>query len=304
MTSLANHDTWITGKSCLVTGANAGIGKEIARGLAFLGARVVMACRDETKGRAAMQEIVESTGNASVDVRRCDLASLHDVERFARQFQEEHDALHVLVNNAGIFSQQRAVSADGYELTVAVDYLAHFHLTMLLLPLLGHGAPARIVNLASDIHNFFGVSFDDFLSEKRYNAQRAYSNAKGAMVLLARRLARTLDPAQITINAVHPGHARTKMTTEGLPRWFVAITSPFQVTAAEAAKTPLHVATSASLTGVSGAYFKNCKEAKPAKYTADARLQDALLDKSIELVAAATGTVHRITGHPRATRPA
>lgn len=276
----------------MITGANAGIGKEVARKLAILGARVVMVCRDREKGERARQEIVASVSVSdpgTVELLTCDLASLKDVRKLASDFRANHDRLHVLVNNAGIFSMKRTTTVDGYESTFAVDYLAHFYLTTLLLDTLKASAPARVVNMASDIHKYFGIGMGDLLSEKRYNGQKAYSNAKAAMVLFTRKLARDIDGTGITANAVHPGHARTQMTTAGLPRWFVAITSRFQITAEEAAEGPVHVASSPSVTGVNGAYFTRCKVSKPARFTGNADTQQRLWDASTGLIAKAIG---------------
>jgi NAD(P)-dependent dehydrogenase (short-subunit alcohol dehydrogenase family) len=276
----------------MITGASAGIGKEVARKLAILGARVFMVCRDREKGERARQEIVASArlvNPDAIELLTCDLASLKDVRKLASDFCTNHDRLHVLVNNAGIFSIKRTTTVDGYESTFAVDYLAHFYLTTLLLDLLKASAPSRVVNMASDIHKYFGIGMADLLLEKRYNGQKAYSNAKAAMVMFTRKLARDLDGTGITANAVHPGHARTQMTTAGLPRWFVAITSHFQLTAEEAAETPVHVASSPLVNGVTGAYFARCKESKPARFTGNVETQQRLWDASTALIEKAIG---------------
>jgi retinol dehydrogenase-12 len=275
---------WISGKTCLITGANAGIGKETAIKLARLGARIFMACRDRGKADQARAEIVATTGNEAIEVLPCDLASLNDVKRFAGEFARTRDRLHVLINNAGIYSTRRITTLDGYESTFAVDYLAHFYLTSLLLDTMKASAPARIINLSSNIHLYFGIAMNDLLSERRYNGQKAYSNAKAAMVLFTRKLARDLDGTGVTVNTVHPGHARTKMTTEGLPRWFVAITSKFQASAEQAAETPAFMASDPGVASITGAYFSKCKPAKPARFTGRVDMQETLWRASKDLV--------------------
>jgi NAD(P)-dependent dehydrogenase (short-subunit alcohol dehydrogenase family) len=285
--------SWIHGKTCLITGANAGIGKEVTRTLATLGARVVMVCRDREKGERARDEIVASarpSDPGAIELLTCDLASLKDVRRLASDYLASHDRLHVLVNNAGVFSMKRTMTVDGYESTFAVDYLAHFYLTELLIGTLKASAPARVVNMASDIHKYFGIGMGDLLSERRYNGQKAYSNAKAAMVLFTRKLAHEMEGTGVTVNAVHPGHARTQMTTMGLPRWFVAITSRFQMTPEDAATTPVHVASSPEVSGVTGAYFVRCKVSKPARFTGNVEMQQHLWDASRSLIEKAIGS--------------
>ncbi len=262
-------NSWIKGKTCLITGANTGIGKETPRTLAGLDAHVIMVCRNKLKGDQARKEIIESTGNHNVELLLCDLSSLHDVKRFSEEFLKNHSELHVLINNAGVFKMKRELSKDGYELQFAVNYLAHFYLTNQLLLLLKKNSPARIVNLSSDIHKIIKIKLNDVMMEKRYNGQQAYSNSKTAMVLFTNKLVRELNGTGVSVFAVNPGHAKTQMTTEGLPKWFKVISNliPNRRTIAQAAKASVFAASDDSLDGVTGKYFSNEKETKSAKMT-------------------------------------
>jgi len=155
------NDSWIKGKSCLITGANTGIGEATALKIAALDAHVIMVCRNQEKGETARKEIIRATNNQNIDLLLCDLASLNDVKRFSEEFLDNYSSLHVLINNAGVFRMKREESSDGYELTFAVNYLAHFYLTQLLLPLLKKNSPSRIVNLSSDMHKVFKKKLEE-----------------------------------------------------------------------------------------------------------------------------------------------
>lgn len=283
------NNSWIKGKTCMITGANTGIGKETARKIAALDSNVVMVCRNSEKGELARKEIIDSTGNINVDLLICDLASLKDVRRLAEEFLQSYSNLHVLINNAGVFRMKREVSEDGYELTFAVNYLAHYYLTTYLLPLLKKSSPSRIVNVSSDIHKFFKIKMRDPLLEKRYSGNQAYSNSKTAMVLFANKLVRELEGTGISVFTVNPGHVKTQMTTEGLPKWFRIISDlmPTRKTPTIGAETSVFAAVSPSLDGLTGLYFTKCKESKTAKMTKDIVNQDYLWDFSEVLVSRA-----------------
>jgi len=280
------NDSWIKGKTCLITGANAGIGKETATQIAALGAKVIMVCRNKEKGEKAKQEIIQATENKNVELLLCDLASLNDVKRFSEEFLTNHSNLHVLINNAGVFSMKRTITNDGYESTFAVNYLAHFYLTGLLLPLLKKSSPSRIINLSSDIHKFYKIKLKDPMLEKRYSGQQAYSNSKAAMILFTYKLVRKLGESEVTINAVNPGHVETQMTTVGLPKWFIKIRDSIvkHQTPEEGARTSSYVASSDDLRNITGKYFYNCEEKKSGKITYDTAKQDFLWDLSERLI--------------------
>ena len=280
------ENTWIKGKTCLITGANTGIGKETALILAEMNARVIMVCRNREKGELAKNEILEATGNQNIELFLCDLSSLQDVKRFSEEFLQSHSELHVLINNAGVFKMQREESKDGYELMFAVNYLAHHYLTNQLLPLLKKSTPSRIVNLSSDMHKFLKIKLDDVMLEKRYSGQQAYSNSKTAMVLFMYKLERELQGTGVSVFAVNPGHAKTQMTTTGMPKWFIKISNliPNRRTVKDAATASVYAASDDTLDGITGKYFTDKKETKTAKMTKDPKNQDYLWDLSNKLV--------------------
>ncbi|MHA1482811.1 MAG: SDR family oxidoreductase [Candidatus Heimdallarchaeaceae archaeon] len=284
-----SKDSWIKGKTCMITGANTGIGKETARQIAALGAHVIMVCRNQEKGEQAKEDIIQTTDNHEIELLICDLASLKDVKRFADEFLKAHTTLHVLINNAGVFHMKRTITPDGYESTFAVNYLAHYYLTELLLPLLKKSSPSRIINLSSDIHRYFKIKMKDPLLEKRYMGQQAYSNSKTAMVLFTNKLVRELEGSEITVNTVNPGHVKTQMTTVGLSKFFKKMSDliPNHRTVEQGAETSVYVASSNDLEGITGKYFSDCKESKTAKMTKDIHNQDFLWKLSKRLVAEA-----------------
>ncbi len=285
-------NAWIKGKTCVITGSNAGIGKETARKLAALEAHVILACRNPEKGEEARKEIIETTNNQNVELLICNLASLKDVRRFSEEFLANYSTLHVLINNAGVFKMKREVSEDGYELTFAVNYLAHFFLTQLLLPLLKRSSPARIINLSSDIHKFYKIKLKNPLLEKRFSGQQAYSNSKTAMVLFTNKLVRELEGTDVSVFTVNPGHVKTQLTTDGLPKWFRTISDfiPSKRTPAIGAESSVFAAVSPSLEGLTGFYFTDCKESKTAKLTKDIQKQDDLWILSNRLIKEALET--------------
>ena len=279
------NDTWIKGKTCMITGANAGIGKETAKKIAALGAHVLMVCRNPEKGEKARKEIIKITNNQNVDLLICNLSSLKNVRRFSEDFLKTYSNLHVLINNAGVFRMKREVSEDGYELTFAVNYLAHYYLTLNLLPLLKTSSPSRIINVSSNIHKYFKIKLKDLLLKRRYNGQQAYSNSKTAMVLFTNKLVRELEGTGVSVFSVNPGHVKTQLTTEGLPKWFRFLSNliPNRRTPSLGAESSVFASASPSLEGLTGLYLTDCKESKTAKVTKDIQIQDFLWKISNEL---------------------
>lgn len=246
-------------KVCLVTGANSGIGLETARALADMGARVILACRNEEKGKAARQDIISSTANDQVDLMLVDLASLESVRKFAAEVNEKYERLDVLVNNAGVMCPKRRVSADGFELQFAVHHLAVFLLTHLLLDLLKKSAPARIVNVASMVHMMGKIDFADLQREKKYGMYSAYGQSKLAEVHFTYDLAEKLEGTGVTVNCLHPGAVATNL--DGMPGWM----RMFLAGPKKGARTSIYLASSPDVEGVTGKYFNNCKVANSSK---------------------------------------
>jgi NAD(P)-dependent dehydrogenase (short-subunit alcohol dehydrogenase family) len=241
----------LEGKTCLITGANSGIGKETALALAKMRATVVMVCRSKDKGEAARREIARSAGNDSVDLLLCDLSSLADVRGLAAEVRNRYGRLHVLVNNAGLFSLA-GKTVDGFETTFAVDYLAPFLLTNLLLDLLKSSSPSRIVNVSSVAH--FGGHIDLAAIERKKTPSGwgAYSNSKLALVMFTHELARRLRGSGVTANCLHPGAIAT-----GIWRIPPVLLRPFLKGAKEGAATSIYLASSPEVENVSGEYFED-----------------------------------------------
>ena len=261
-------------KICAVTGANSGIGKATASGLAGMGATVVMVCRDRGRGEAARDEIRERTGSDAVELMLADLSVQASIRDFVERFGRAYGRLHVLVNNAGVVAPRRTVTADGLELTFAVNYLAPFLLTNLLLDALKAGAPARVVNVAGSLHRRGKVDFDDLQSEKDYSFARAGYRSKLALILFTYELARRLEGTAVTANCLHPGAVRTGIAG-GLP-WYVRAAAffakPFFVSPARGARTSVYLASSPAVEGVTGKYFSKMREvcSSPASYDEEA----------------------------------
>lgn len=276
----------------VITGGNAGIGKETAVGLAKQGARVVVTARDPRRGRAALDEIRERSGSDSVDLMDLDLADLTSVRRFAREYQDRYDRLDVLVNNAGLVQLSRTETVDGFETTFAVNHLGHFLLTQLLLDQIRASAPSRIVIVSSDAHKQArkGLDFDDLMSEQSYSAFRVYAKSKLANIYFARELARRLDGTRVTANSLHPGFVASRFARDGdtgkLGDLAMSALRPFARTPEKGARTSIYLAASPEVDGVSGAYFYDCREKDPSAVARDHESARRLWAVSEELAAA------------------
>lgn len=274
----------IEGKLCIVTGANSGIGFVIARELARTQATVIMGCRDQSKGEAARDAIKKATGKESVELMILDLASYDSVRKFARDFKQKHDKLHLLVNNAGLIMGKRVLTSDGPETTFQVNYLSHFLLTHLLLESLKVSAPSRIVNVTSDAHFNGRMDFADLQEKSGYGAMRSYCQSKLAQVLFTYELADRLKGSGVTVNCVHPGAVRTHWGDEaGALGVGIRIARPFMLSPEKGAETPLYVAASPDVVGVSGKYFAKKKDTKSSKESYDVNERKKLWDISMKL---------------------
>jgi NAD(P)-dependent dehydrogenase (short-subunit alcohol dehydrogenase family) len=211
------------GKKVIVTGANSGIGYETAVALAQKEATVILACRTLAKAEEAKSKILQTSPSAKLEPMELDLASLASVKRFAQKFQEQFDQLDLLINNAGIMMPPYQVTEDGFENQLATNYIGHFALTGLLLPLLTQTPASRVVSLSSLAHRWANIQFDDLHFEKGYNKQKAYGQSKRACLMFAYELQRRLTEAgHDTLSlAAHPGVSKTN-----LDRYFPAIIRP------------------------------------------------------------------------------
>ncbi len=275
----------MVGRTCIVTGATSGIGEETARGLARLGASVVLAVRNPRKGEAIREEIIRDTGNSRLDVMRVDLSSQESIRDFADSFKAKYPQLHVLVNNAGIYTNRRTLTPEGFESTFAINHLGSFLLTNLLLDLLKASAPARIVNVSSGAHAAGHIAFEDLQGEKQFRGWGAYSQSKLANILFTRELARRLEGTGVTVNAVHPGVVRTHFASNGgfaLRIGFILM-APFMRSPARGAETSIFLASARELERVSGKYFMNSAPAQSSPASHDDDVARRLWDVSAHL---------------------
>jgi retinol dehydrogenase-12 len=250
----------------LVTGATGGIGLQTAKVLARMGHSVLIHGRDSRKGEAAVAE-VRSSAAPNVDVRflRADFASLAQVRDLAAQVIASVPRLDVLINNAGCGNFSRSVTTDGYETTFAVNHLAPFLLTHLLLDKLKNSAPARIVNVASRAHRDKEIDFDDLMSVRNYRVMRTYGRSKLANILFTRTLAKRLAGSNVTANCLHPGLIATGIgQTNALARlvWKLVVRVRGGISLEEGARTSLYLATSPDVEGFSGGYYVKCRLAE------------------------------------------
>lgn len=251
----------MTGKVVLITGGNAGIGKATAIELARRAAGVVITSRDGGRGRRAVAEIRDESGNGDAEWLQLDLASCSSIRKAAEAFLDRFDRLDVLINNAGTILHERHETADGFEMTFGVNHIGHFLLTRLLLERLKRSAPARIINLTSTLHwiAMSGLDFDDLQAERSYDGLLAYARSKLANIHFTRELARRLDGSGITVNSLCPGLVATDYAgavgTTGFIHLAAQIARPFSLTTAAGAHSPVYLASSPDVECVSGQHF-------------------------------------------------
>src|SRR5256885_508714 len=266
----------------LVTGANSGIGKATALGLARMGGTVVMACRDATRGEAARQDIMRESGNPRVFLEIVDLASEASTRSLAETIHRKYPTLDVLINNAGVYTSHREITPDGLERQFEVNYVSGFLLTHLLLDRLKKSAPSRIVNVSSSAHGPSAIHFDDLQGERRYSGYRAYGQSKLAQVLFTRELARRLEGTGVTVNACHPGVIRTNLGMGGTSA-VVRFVRLFFKGPEKGAQTPIYLAVSPEVERVTGQYFANKHVREPSHAAQDPDVARRLFDVSAEL---------------------
>src|SRR6267154_4102879 len=276
------------GKICMVTGANSGIGKATALALAQMGATVVMVCRDRARGEQARSEITTKSKNTAVDLLQADLSSQQSIRQLVEHFEHHYTQLHVLINNAGAaFPGRRRETVDGLEMTFAVNYLAPFLLTNLLLDVLKASAPARIVNVSSNSHKSGYIQMDDLQEEKHYRSMRVYGQSKFAVVLFTYELARRLQGTGVTANCLHPGFVATHFGQRDAGpafRLLVKLIGSFGTSPQEGAKTSIYLASSPEVEGVTGKYFVKSIPKRSAAISYDESLQRQLWEQSTKLV--------------------
>ena len=274
----------LNGKTAIVTGANSGMGMATAAALSDMGATVIMLCRNEQRGRAALEELSQ-VSTRKLQLMLCDLADLSSVNAFTEEFREKYAVLDILVNNAGFISLDRQTTKDGFERQFGVNHIGHFLLTMKLIDLVEEGG--RIVNVSSGAHKTGRIHFDDVNLTSGFNVIKAYSQSKLANVLFTRELSRRLKEKGITVNCCHPGAVATNIGISrdtGFGKTVTGMLKPFFQTPEEGARTAIYLASSDEVKCVTGEYFYKCKIAASSKRSKDVELAEKLFDFSEELV--------------------
>ena len=277
----------LAGKTILITGGTGGIGRAAAIALAAMGARVGVTGRDLTRAEAAAAAIAKESDNPAVDVFVGDLSSQAEVRRLAGAVLEAYPRLDVLLNNVGGFWAHRHVTADGLERTFALNHLAPFLLTNLLLERLIASTPARVVTVSSAAQALGAIDFDDLMGERKYSGQRAYSASKLANVMFTYELARRLAGTGVTATVFHPGVTNTGFSSEDPARAFaplVAIMRPFMRSPERGADTAVYLASSPAVEGITGRYFADREAKASSKSSYDTQDIARLWDVSAELV--------------------
>lgn len=272
-------------KICLITGANSGIGFELAKGMAQRNYHTVMLCRNRQKGESAREKIIQSTTNPNVDLMIADLSSQKSIREFADIFNSEYEHLDVLFNNAGANFFNRQMSEDNIEMTFAVNYLSVFLLTNLLLPKLKNSPSARIITTTGDYNKKMKINFDDINLESNFSVTNAANQAIMAKFLFTFELSRRLINSNITTNCYYPGAVRTGLQKKMPFIWraFVGIMRPFFLSVEKGAEAGLYLSTSTDLDNVSGRFFKRTKEMDASKILYDEDLSAELWKLSEKL---------------------
>jgi NAD(P)-dependent dehydrogenase (short-subunit alcohol dehydrogenase family) len=281
--SAAGPQSPLAGKVCLVTGASTGIGKVTARELARLGARVILVCRDRERGERALLELNLSLGSARLHLLVADLSSQREVRRLAEEVGKNFEALHVLVNNAGVYCRERQLTVDGIERTLAVNHLAPFLLSRLLADRLRRNAPARIVNVGSAAYRQGHIDLDDPNLERGYRPYAAYSRSKLALLLAGLELAERLKGSGVSVNCLHPEFAATEIFRDLPPaaRFLFGIAGKSPERAAHAS---VFLASSPRMEGVTGKFFIGERPVALTRHALDPALRRELWELSETLI--------------------
>jgi retinol dehydrogenase 12 len=268
-------------KTAIITGATSGIGRVTAIAIAREGARLVLPVRSIEKGKALLDEIEKETGNTSIEIMHCNLASLDSVRKFSEDFQKKYDKLHLLINNAGLWESKRKESDDGFEMNFAVNHLAPFLMTNLLLDTIKKSAPARIIGVSSTAHKYGKMRFSDLEGKKSWGSMQSYGQSKLANILFTRRLAKELEGSGVTANCLHPGVVNTQLFNK-LPGFIQKVSSLFMITPEKGAQTSIYLATSPEVENITGEYFDKKKIAKTTAHARDMQVADTLWEASME----------------------
>lgn len=277
----------LSNKLCVITGANSGIGKETVRAFAQAGAYVVMICRNEQRAEQARQEIIEDTNHTGLEIVLADLALQYDIRKAAKKITEKFDHIDILVNNAGFIPSRREETADGIEKTLAVNHLASFLLTNLLLEHLEQANAARVITVSSEVHRLGAQIFDlkNLQLDTNFSPMKAYGLSKLCNIMFTHELAKRTRDKSLSANCLHPGLVHTNLAEEA--NWFMKmlyfIGQPFMRSARKGAKTSIYLATSGEVQDISGKYFKNQRQSTPAAMAYDDQKTERLWSLSAKL---------------------
>ena len=282
---MVNSANLMHGKICVVTGATSGIGLITAQALARQGATLIVVARNPERGAATVSRIQQETGNSAVELMVADLSAQAQVRQLANEIQQRFARLHVLVNNAGALFARRQLSADGLEMTFALNHLAYFLLTNLLLDPLKAADSARIVNVSSEAHRRARLDFSDLQGQHRYTGWRAYSRSKLANVLFTYELARRLAGTGIVTNALHPGFVATNFgrNNRSVTAVLFRILQLAAISPEEGAQTIIYLASSPAVKGVTGEYFVKQQAVRSSQVSYDSAAAERLWQVSAEL---------------------
>lgn len=271
-------------KLAIVTGANSGMGMATVEALSDEGAKVIMLCRSEKRGKEALQKLSEKK-DRQLELMLCDLGDYDSIRSFVSQVKEKYKKIDVLVNNAGFISLDRQETKEGLERQFGINHVGHFLLTTELISMMDKGS--RIVNVASGAHKTGKIHFDDINLTKGYNVIKGYSQSKLANVLFTRELARRLKDKGITVNCCHPGAVATNIGIDretGFGKTITGLLKPFFQTPAEGARTAIFLATDDSVKDITGEYFYRCKIAHSSRRSKDMNLAKKLYEFNEQLV--------------------
>jgi len=282
---LDNSNGGMGGTTVLITGGTSGIGKATAVAMAAMGANVVVVGRNQERGGAAVEEIKAQSHNESVELMLADLSVQAEVRRLAEEFLERYDRLDVLVNNAGLVQSKRTETPDGIEMTLAINHLAPFLLTNLLLGCLEQSAPSRVITVSSEAQRWGTMDFEDMQSRRKYRGFPVYGMTKLANIMFTYELAERLDGTGVMANCLHPGSVGTNFgqNNRGAMALFFRTFKPFMRSPEQGADTLIWLASSPEVDGVSGKYFSDRKEIEAKKVAYDPAARRRLWEISEDL---------------------